>query len=214
MNLKAFCALILVSRVVAQPVPFSAGLPDGTDLFSKQTRTRITEGVRRACKAGPNSWIDGPKWSRELVNATRRLSSEQPGKQIYLDFLKSTYGYNISALNAAYGVEAGAFTDLEGGLLTTADLSRVAIVKDDAEFLPALAQEFFTVTIAALRQCDKQAKIYSEIFDTAKTPVAVLEAAARLVQVVRIRNGNGEEWEKRLKVKVEITGGGDSAREQ
>ena len=158
-------------------MPVTIGLQAGADLFSESTRAQISQVVRRACLHSPlpNSWNAGPVWGRELLINVRRLSSEQTGKQIYLDFLKSTYGYNISLLNAAYGVEAGSFTDLEGSLLLGADIKRSAVQRDDAEFLTALAKEFVTVTTAALRECNKNGVIYSESFHPDSTPSAVVE---------------------------------------
>ena len=193
---------------MAQPIAAPLHLAPNADIFAASTRAHIAKSIARACQTPPppNSWNGGPIWGRELVLSVRRLSSEQTGKQIYLDFLKSTYGYNIAALNAAYGVEAASFTDLEGDLLTRVELTRPAVLRDDTEFLSALAREFFTVTIAELRSCNKNATIYSEVFDATSTPTAVLQVAAKFAGVVRLKEGNAEEWSKKLKTKVEIEG--------
>ena len=202
--------LLIASTALAQPIAAPLHLPPNADLFAASTRAHIAQSITRACQATPppNTWNGGPIWARELVLSVRRLSSEQTGKQIYLDFLKSTYGYNITALNTAYGVEAGSFTDLEGDLLTRVDLTRPAVQRDDTEFLSALAKEVFTVAAAGLRSCNKNATTYSEVFDATNTPMAVIEAAVKLVEVIRLKEGNAAEWAKKLKTKVEIEGAG------
>lgn len=54
----------------------------------------------------------GERWQAR-IEAVRRGSGESTDKQLYIAFLKRRYGYQIAAVNEAYGLEASAFTDLE-----------------------------------------------------------------------------------------------------
>lgn len=56
--------------------------------------------------------VFGEPWQAR-IDAVRRAAGDSPDKQWYIAFLKRRYGYQIAAVNEAYGLEASAFTDLE-----------------------------------------------------------------------------------------------------
>lgn len=89
-----------------------------------------------------------PAPARAWVDAVRAMREEAPAKQQYVQFLKDLYGYNIGALNAAYGIEAGSFTELLTYDFRKLDLSRETVRRDDASFLRVLTD----AAVAATKQ--------------------------------------------------------------
>jgi hypothetical protein len=90
-----------------------------------------------------------PAPARPWVDAVRAMREETPAKQQYVGFLKDRYGYNIGALNAAYGLEAGSFTELGSYDYRRLDREREAVRRDDAAFLRILTE---AATAAARRK--------------------------------------------------------------
>ena len=76
------------------------------------------------------------------------MTGESPGKQLYIAFLKSKYGYQIAAVNAGYGTDAQSFTEL-----LESPMKR-GVAKDDAEFDRAVRQDIVAAILKALRLCD------------------------------------------------------------
>jgi hypothetical protein len=100
-------------------------LPEHLDVFAGKLPPLKVE--RAACWTPPAGTLP---W----VSAIRSAGSDTEGKQMYIMFLKEKYGYNIGRVNAAYGLEASAFTDLAESNLRTLDTGRPAVTQDDAEF--------------------------------------------------------------------------------
>jgi hypothetical protein len=101
-------------------------LPENFDVFGKEIQ-RWNNKSDAVCWTVPE---DMSPW----VSAIRQSSSETPGKQMYVAYLKERYEYNIGRLNEAYGLEASAFTDLSESDFRTLDRKRPAVVEDDREF--------------------------------------------------------------------------------
>ncbi len=72
---------------------------------------------------------------RTPARTVRRMAASETQKQLYIAFLKRTHGYQIAAVNQAYGLDASAFTDLESWDFATLDESRAGVVKDDIAFV-------------------------------------------------------------------------------
>lgn len=79
---------------------------------------------------------------RGAVIRVQQAPAESTDKQLYIAFLKRRYGYQIAALNQAYGLDASAFTELE-----SMDFSRQARRVEADEL--AFAAEFFAGALAA-----------------------------------------------------------------
>lgn len=79
-----------------------------------------------------------PAPAREWVRAVRQWPEEAPAKQQYVQFLKDLYGYNITRLNEAYGLDAGSFTELLTYDYRRLDPQRPAVQRDDEAFLKIL----------------------------------------------------------------------------
>jgi hypothetical protein len=84
----------------------------------------------------------------------RLLSGTSEGKQIYIGFLKTKYGYQISKVNAEYGTDAQSFTELLESPMTQVDASRLAVRRDDAEFDIDARKEMVQGILESLRKCD------------------------------------------------------------
>ncbi len=75
------------------------------------------------------------RWGGDFaVGGLRRLGSSHDWKQFYVNWLKVRYAYNITKLNAAYGLESTSFTDLTESDFKTLDVKREAVQKDDKDF--------------------------------------------------------------------------------
>jgi hypothetical protein len=97
--------------------------------------------VSRVLREGSsNEVVFRPAPAREWVTAVRAMREEAPAKQQYVQFLKDQYGYEIGALNKAYGIEAGSFTELLTYDWRRLDLSRETVRRDDASFLRVLIE--------------------------------------------------------------------------
>ena len=100
----------------------------------------------RAAKAEDVEFRPAP--SREWVQAVRRMGEGTPAKQQYVQFLKDLYGYDIGRLNAAYGLDAGSFTELLTYDYRRLELQRPAVRRDDEAFLKTL----ITAALEAARE--------------------------------------------------------------
>ena len=101
------------------------------------------------------SGFAGYRWILPPVAAELRLrSGTSEGKQIYIGFLKTKYGYQISKVNAEYGTDAQSFTELLELPLPQVDLSRPAVRRDDAEFDGEARKEMVEGILEALKKCD------------------------------------------------------------
>ena len=75
---------------------------DSRDVFSRHAET-----------PKPVLFLDLFADPQGRVQQVRVLPASETRKQLYVNFLKKRYGYQISAVNQAYGIEASAFTELE-----------------------------------------------------------------------------------------------------
>ncbi|MBM3754336.1 MAG: hypothetical protein FJW38_10195 [Acidobacteria bacterium] len=126
-----FAAALVVIALAPWPDPFDPG---------------FVSRVRR--DGASNEVVFRPAPAREWVIAVRAMREEAPARQQYVQFLKDLYGYNIGALNAAYGIEAGSFTELLTYDFRKLDLTRETVRRDDASFLKILTE----TAIAASKQ--------------------------------------------------------------
>ncbi len=118
-----FAAALVLITLAPWPDPFDAA---------------FASRVRR--EGSSNEVVFKPAPAREWVSFVRAMREEAPAKQQYVQFLKDLYGYNIGALNAAYGIEAGSFTELLTYDFRKLDLSRETVKRDDASFLRVLTE--------------------------------------------------------------------------
>jgi hypothetical protein len=130
-------------------------LQPGFDPFSVDAKSWYAEAAIAACRVPKPPGFAGYKWILPRVAAElRRRSGTSEGKQIYIGFLKTKYGYQISKVNAEYGTDAQSFTELQESSLTQVDLSRPAVRVDDAEFDRDARKEMVEGILEALRRCD------------------------------------------------------------
>lgn len=143
-------ALVSSGMLVAQEVRFTeVKLPAHFDPFAVDVKDQYAAAAVAACaEAKPRGFI-GYRWRHPAVaSGLRMLSGESPGKQVYIAFLKSKYGYQIKQVNADYGTDAQSFTELLDAPLARPDGPY------DAEFDSGVRSEMTARILEALRKCD------------------------------------------------------------
>lgn len=114
-------------------------------LLEPEAQQSLARKVDQACNTAKRenadgfelSWGDPP--SAAKIGA---MPAASEGKQFYIGWLKDRYGYQISKLNAAYGLESTSFSDLESMDFKQVDRRRQAVVEDDQRFLNDLKAMF------------------------------------------------------------------------
>ena len=124
-------------------------LPVHFDPFAVDAKDQYEAAARAACSAAKPALFVGYRWRLPAVAAElRQMTGESPGKQLYIAFLKSKYGYRIADVNADYGTDAQSFTELLESPMTR------GVAMDDAEFDAPPRREMFEAITGALRKCD------------------------------------------------------------
>lgn len=125
-------------------------LPAHFDPFAVGAKVQYEAAAHAACATPKPADFIGYYWRLPFVAVElRQMSGDSPGKQIYINFLKSKYGYQIAAVNADFGTDAQSFTELLESPI------RSQSSKNDAEFDPGPRQDMVEGILAALRRCDQ-----------------------------------------------------------
>lgn len=153
------CAFVLalwfpVLAGAAEPLVVDLKLPAHFDPYAVDATAQYEAAARVACAEPKPPGFIGYRWNLPPIAAELRLlTGTSEGKQIYIGFLKSQYGYQIARLNADYGTDAQSFTELLESPMTHVD-GRDKVRRDDAEFDRDARREMLSGILAALRQCD------------------------------------------------------------
>ena len=124
-------------------------LPAHFDPFALDAKDQYSTAARMACATSKPANFIGYRWRLPAVAATlRSMTGDSAGKQIYIAFLKSHYGYQINKLNADYGSDAQSFTELLDSPMKT------GVPAQDAEFDRPVRREMYAEVLAALERCD------------------------------------------------------------
>lgn len=100
------------------------------------------------------------RWGGDVSAATLALQpSSSDTKQFYIAWLKDRYAYNISKLNAAYGLEATSFSDLAESDFRRIDRARPAVRRDDAALLADLESLTLDRVRALVQSCTPVRKL-------------------------------------------------------
>ena len=145
-------ALLLNSLLVAsEPGLVELKLPAQFDPFDVGAKDQYEAAAQESCAVPKADGFAGYRWHLpSLAAGLRQRTGESPGKQVYIAFLKSKYGYQIAALNADYGTDAQSFTEL-----LESPMKR-GVAAHDAEFDSTMRQEMVDGVLGALRKCDSQ----------------------------------------------------------
>ena len=136
----------------AEPVLVELKLPVRFDPFGVDANAQYSEAARAACAVPKPDGFIGYRWTLPPVASLLRvLTGSSAGKQIYIGFLKSKYGYQIAAVNKAYGLDAQSFTEL---LESPMVVRGTAVDRDDTEFESEVRREMVNDIRAALMRCD------------------------------------------------------------
>jgi hypothetical protein len=119
------------------------------------------------------------KW-RAPVQAARKADSSSLQKQFYSAFLKKRYGYQIAALNQAYGLEASSFTELASFDFAQLDENRLEVLADDVEF----ASEIFVERVESALRGSKAGR-----FRLVEIPDGLPEALVKALSSLAVVDG-------------------------
>lgn len=125
--------------------------------------------------------LEAAEWTQARVQEVRLLNPDHELKELYVQFLKETYGYQIQRLTAAYGIEASSFTELASLDWRRFDERRSRT--DDDQFLGWLAEARFRAAVEAIKREDAAHPVVSPYLH-AGVPESVREAAASTVDVL------------------------------
>jgi len=146
----------LQAALAAEPVLVDLKLPLHFDPFAVDAKAQYKQAAREACLAPNPKGFTGYRWRLPPVAAELRLmTGASEGKQIYIGFLKTKYGYNIATLNEDYGTSAQSFTELTESPMRV-DSTRPPVRKQDAEFDAPIRADMLDAILKALRECDPQ----------------------------------------------------------
>ena len=141
--------------LAGEPVLVDLHLPLHLDPFGIDAKAQYSRAAAEACNAPKPQGFAGYRWRLPAVaSEMRSLTGTSEGKQIYIGFLKSKYGYNIANLNADYGTNAQSFTELLESRMSSVDSSREVVRTHDAEFDLTIRREMVDAILSALNRCD------------------------------------------------------------
>jgi hypothetical protein len=155
-SLAVFALFFEILGLAADPGLVELKLPVHFDPFASGAKAQYEQAARHACAALKPAEFTGYRWRLPPVAAEMRLlSGTSEGKQIYIGFLKTRYGYQIAKLNVEYGTDAQSFTELLESPMAGVDSSRTTVRRDDAEFDSDARRDMVDGILAALRICDR-----------------------------------------------------------
>ncbi|MCU0248429.1 MAG: hypothetical protein MUC42_17805 [Bryobacter sp.] len=158
------------AQLLLRVVPLVAG---GEDPLGEAGSAALQRRLRAECAA--NVRIEAPRDAQWV----RALDENAVVKERYVAFLKERYGYNIGRLNEAYGIEAGAFTELLSERFGRLDARRPAVREDDREFLVEVVPVLLAVAASGCPD-------FTAVVD-AGAGEAVLRAAAKTAAAVEVK---------------------------
>lgn len=187
--------------------------PDGKnpyefpDVFNPTVKARLEKDVAVYCKRHRNNpmliayyWTDTPTWDihktrifrdTDWVSEIRTLSSQAPGKQRYLRFLRERYQNRIERFNRAYALRVPSFDALGDARFEQLDLARYDIEKDDQAFLGLIAETYYGIVGPATRQHDPKHMVFGEKYLLGDLPPQVVSAAAPYLDAIAVQPGDG-----------------------
>lgn len=130
-------------------------LPAGFSPFDSGADGQYQPAAALACKASKPDSFAGYRWSLPRVaRLLRSRPGSDEGKQIYIGYLKTKYGYRIQDLNKAYSLDAQSFTELLDGDWSDKAGASGALARDDEDFESPLRREMHDAIIKELSSCD------------------------------------------------------------
>ncbi len=125
-------------------------LPAHFDPYSMDAADQYAAAAGTACAVPKVTGFIGYFWRLPAVAAElRQRSGQSPGKQVYINFLKSKYGYRIAAVNADFATDAQSFTELLESPI------RSQSPNFDPEFDAPARRDMVEGILKALRTCDE-----------------------------------------------------------
>lgn len=150
-NALVLVVLVGAGALGADTRTIELALPAHFDPFAVDAQNQYAAAARSACAVPKPPGFIGYRWRLPAVAAElRKLTGESTGKQIYIAFLKSKYGYQISKVNQDYGTDAQSFTELLESPIKN------GVPEHDAEFDRGARQDMLEGIRNALHKCDPE----------------------------------------------------------
>lgn len=141
-------------------------------------------------------WTDSLPWDlaasrlsleTDWVSFIRQLPAQAPGKGQYVDFLMRRYQGDFPTINRLYGSNCGSRAELLNFPFIKVDWQKRAIYRDDTRFLQWIAGEYYRQLANRYRRHNPNHLIFGDIFGYRHHPPAVLDQAAKFVDVLCLR---------------------------
>ena len=202
----------LASRNFVKTAKYYTG-PDGEnphdfpDVFDPAFADRIEQEAAAFCRKHRDNknliayyWTDTPTWDlhktrrfrqTDWVSEIRRLSTDSPGWQVYVSFLRKQYDNDIARFNRAYDLKVDGFDALTPDDVSSLDLTRYEIARDDGTFLGLIARTYYGIIGPAFRKYDPNHLVFGEKYLLGDLPLPVLAAATPHLDAIAIQPGDG-----------------------
>ncbi|MBP8257948.1 MAG: hypothetical protein KAX37_11535, partial [Opitutaceae bacterium] len=187
--------------------PGSSNAWEFPDVFDPAVASRMAAEVEAFCREHRESknliaylWTDTPTWDlhktrrfrqTDWVSEIRKLPAASPGWREYGAFLERTYRGDIEQFNRAYGLSARDFAQLQEVSLTSLDVDRYEVERDDQRFLGEIARRYYEIVGTAMRRHDPNHLIFGEKYLMGDIPPQVLEAALPYIDALAVQPGDG-----------------------
>jgi hypothetical protein len=109
-------------------------------------------------------WRSSPEKIHEWVKFCMELGAKSPGKQRWVEVLRKNYP-GAAAAAAAYGIEASSWTDFLSRTYWPAPAQPIRVFKDVQFFLPLIADNWFRISVEALKKYDQNHLIFGDKFE-------------------------------------------------
>ena len=125
---------------------------------------------------------------RDLVYDYFTFAADAPGKIALVDFLRSKYGNDVQAFNAAWGFDVASFDDLLDITEVSPVAENQAQYDDRYEFTALAAKQYFKTCHDAVRAADPNHLLLGSRFISWLTPRVVLDEIVPYTDVISINH--------------------------
>jgi len=170
------------------------------DYWSDEFYERVETNTEACYEHADDPWLVGyfidnemrwgPDWRRvaDLFADYLGFSADSPGKLVLQDWLMDRYDGDLDAFNEVYGLDLQNWEDLQNVLEVSPMPVGDQQLADRREWTRFVADHFFAVTTAAIREKDPNHLIMGARFVSWVTPRRVVEAAAPYLDVLSINH--------------------------
>ncbi len=123
------------------------------------------------------------EYGKDWVSTIRCFGATAAGMRAYVDFLQTRYP-DVAALCSTYGISGDPCKSWDAlrdsAVLCALNNMQVdAVMTDDYEFLPIIAEQLYSVQNETVRECDPGALVWGDVLSRNKVPPNVIRVAAK-----------------------------------